>query len=340
MTWTHEVFTLGMPHLAPCELSEVELLKHLGNSQWEALAAVLGVPSPQIVNDQGERLYASFLSVDLCLGRRPLQTFVEGARLHVRHRAQLFASRFAEGILCFDDEDIPQSELDALMDPSARKASSRPYATMTNAFIARTGTNLRLTTFAPVGAPTEGEGVTHTMPLGIREHEQVQRSGQLPEEALPREVHVPSETVGPVGYPILPEGDLNGAGLLYFARYVAMMNYAERLFLTRRLFRPVSAKLARRLTTEHRRILYFANADESDTVDVYVRAFASAETDDAQSDALHETPLRFRFFFELYRRSDGILMACSSVRKLLRIPRRQKALMAEASRLAVRLGLG
>ena len=49
----------------------------------------------------------------------------------------------------------------------------------------------------------------------------------------------------PITYTIAIENDLNGAGLLYFARYVAMMNYAERTFLLCRLHRPFSLQLNR-----------------------------------------------------------------------------------------------
>ena len=78
------------------------------------------------------------------------------------------------------------------------------------------------------------------------------------------------ERRGGVEYRIVPESDLNGAGLVYFARYEAMMNYGERLFLGERLALPISAELVSYLSTEHRRAFFFANASPDDTVDVRV----------------------------------------------------------------------
>jgi hypothetical protein len=45
-----------MPHMVPGQLSEVEMLKLLGDCQWQGISTVLGTPTEGIVNDQGERL--------------------------------------------------------------------------------------------------------------------------------------------------------------------------------------------------------------------------------------------------------------------------------------------
>ena len=138
----------------------------------------------------------------------------------------------------------------------------------------------------------------------------------------------------PIAYEVVPENDLNGAGLLYFARYVAITNYAERLFLLRQLERPFSAPLSRFLSCQRRRTYYFANADPGDFVQVHCSAALVDEDRPARErDPLRSTMARFVFRFELYRQSDGVLMACSAVTKCLTIPNRMKALQAEARRL-------
>ena len=63
--WLSYQFTLGMPHMVPNKLSEVELLKWLGNYQWESISRLLGRKSHEIANLEKDRLYASFISVEL-----------------------------------------------------------------------------------------------------------------------------------------------------------------------------------------------------------------------------------------------------------------------------------
>ena len=83
--WRDYEFTVGMPHMVPNRLSEVELLKSLGAFQWASIATGLGRQSSEIVNVQNERLYASFVNVELAFPpHRSLDSFEEGARVGLR----------------------------------------------------------------------------------------------------------------------------------------------------------------------------------------------------------------------------------------------------------------
>ena len=87
-----------MPHMVPNRLSEVELLKCLGAFQWDSIARRLGQRSSEIVNGQRERLYASFVNVELAFPpHRSLDSFEEGARVSLRNRVSAYARRFVEG---------------------------------------------------------------------------------------------------------------------------------------------------------------------------------------------------------------------------------------------------
>ena len=50
--WRDYELTIGMPHMVPNRLSEVELLKCLGAFQWASIATKLGRQSRAIVNVQ------------------------------------------------------------------------------------------------------------------------------------------------------------------------------------------------------------------------------------------------------------------------------------------------
>ena len=113
----------------------------------------------------------------------------------------------------------------------------------------------------------------------------------------------------PLEYPILPESDLNGAGLLYFARYVAIANYGVRRFLTEQRARPVSSPLVECLSTERLNIFYFQNADAFDSVRIFVTAWLDPALPAGPALEADGAAPRFRFDVDLYRASDGALMA-------------------------------
>jgi hypothetical protein len=142
----------------------------------------------------------------------------------------------------------------------------------------------------------------------------------------------------PILYHIVHESDLNGAGLVYFARYESMMNYGERKFLGRQLEVPVSNELVSCLSTEHRKAYFFANASPGDDVDVRVAAelLPPGSFSAPPTSRPHRTPLKFRFRLELYRSSDNVLMAISVVRKALNVPGSAKAVLMECDRLLKR----
>lgn len=331
--WLNYQFTVGMPHMVPNKLSEVELLKWLGNYQWESISRLLGRKSHEIVNLEKVRLYASFISVELFFpSTRPIDAFEEGSTVVVRNRVASYGRRFVEGLLLFDCEDIPTTVTERLTRKVDLARSERPWAYVTNAFIARGGTNTKLKIFEPDGMDAAHIPVLKSPPVGITEHQEVQASGrienQLPDGAKPLAV------VGSAAefvYKISPESDLNGAALLYFARYVAMMDYGVRRFLAEKLARPVSSALIECLSTEHRRIFYFVNADSSDSVRIFVQAWRLPSTR-APATAGKSTIGRFLFRLDLYRASDGALMASALVTKALVVPDGDKGLVSEAGR--------
>jgi probable biosynthetic protein (TIGR04098 family) len=341
--WNDYDFIVQMPHMAPGEkLSEVEFLKILAAYQWESIARGLGRRPPEIVNAQHERLYGSVIDVELHLGERhSMEILGEDVRVHVRNRVRFYAKKFAEGLFLIDDREIPDTEVEGLERRADLRARKGSWACMTNAFIARTGGNVRLKVFKPVGADGPDVPEMTDTPLGIVEQGRVQASGEI--EPLtndtPGGIPLVDRTGEPVRYRIVPESDLNGASLVYFARYEAMMNYGERLFLGERLPWPVSTELISYLSTEHRRAYFFANASPSDVVDVRVSAMllpAGTFTPPAAATS-YRMPAKIVFRLDLYRSSDNVLMASSLVRKSLNVPGSAKGALNEVERLLRRL---
>jgi probable biosynthetic protein (TIGR04098 family) len=342
--WNDYDFVVQMPHMAPGEkLSEVELLKVLAAHQWESIATALRTRPSRIANDRGERLYGSVIDVEFFLGERhSLDLLGEDVRVHVKNRVRFYASKFVEGLFVIDDREIPDEAVASIKRREDLRSLGGSWACMTNAFIARGGGNLRLKVYKPAGADAADLQQLEQAPFGVIMQGRVQGSGEI--EPLSDDAFVPLPAVRPDGveYRIVPESDLNGAGLVYFARYEAMMNYGERRFLGERLALPISAELVSYLSTEHRRAFFFANASPTDTVDVRVSAgvLPIQAAGGAAVAGRYRIPLKLQFRVDLYRASDGTLMASSLVRKSLNVPGSAKAVLAEAERLLRRIGRG
>jgi len=342
--WNDYRSQVTMPLMAPGEkLSEVEFLKLLGACQWESISRLLGVPLQNIVSEQNDRLYGSVINVELDFGAEHGQErFGEGAPLFVRNRIGVYAQRFVEGLFVFDDEEIPDAELAALDTIAELRAQRRPHAYFTNAFIVRAGGNAKLKVFRPRGIDAIGEAL-RTEPAGIREHARVQASGDVaPFSPMPESLPLIPVRRAPIRYQVTPETDLNGAGLLYFARYMAMTSYAERVFFEEHLERPLSNPLVEALSTDRRRIFFFANATGKDVVEIALEAslvlpesFPASATPGA-----YRTPFKLLFRADLFRSTDKMLMASSLVQRSLNVPASAKAVLTEADRFLRRLRTG
>ena len=335
--WNDYELLVQMPHMAPGEkLSEVEFLKMLAAYQWESIARALGRRPPELMNAQHDRLYGSVIDVEVHLGERhSMEVFGEDVTIHLRNRVRFFAKKFVEGLFVIDDRPIPEKTLASIETRKDLQQLRSTWACMTNAFIARGGSNVKLKVFRPVGAD-DGIAELSETPLGIVEQGRVQRSGEIePLDGIPSgAIAIVPRIDAPVRYEIIPESDMNGAGLVYFARYEAMMNYGERLFLSNHLARPFSAELISYFSTEHRKAYFFANAAPDDLVEIRVEASVLPPGTYAgpPEGVSYRVPMKMLFRIDLYRSSDNVLMASSLVRKSLNVPGSAKSVFAEVER--------
>lgn len=322
--------------MVPGKISEVELLKMLGDYQWMCISSLLEQRSSEIVNALKERLYASFINIELCFhATQPQTSFDEGAQVHVRNGVQVYANKFIEGLSVFSTSEIPPAIAETVASRADLERSGLPWAYITNAFVTRAAGNSRLKVFEPAGMSTRDVPKMTVLPTGMAEHEGVQFTGKIPEFTGVRPVAaVAGRTDEPILYRIVPESDLNGAGLLYFARYVAIMNYAERIFLSERLPRPWSRPLIASLSTERRKIFYFSNADPDDVVQISVTAqVCQNEAGDGDSaPGKRRDRMSFIFRTDLHRASDNVWMASSAAHKSLSLAGHEKGVVAESER--------
>jgi len=341
MSWQTHQFSVEMPQMVPGgKLSEVEFLKLLNAHQWRAIGTLLGRHLQDIVNDAGERLYPSLLNVEIDMGsQHSFLRFGEGTEVHIRNRINVYADRFVEGFFLISAEPIPDALLEKVSSRDDLPGTGLAWCYMANVFVAQMGSNSRLKVFKPAGMEDQLFPRLEDAPIGVEDHARVQSSGEIPNLPGERATPLTTRIDEAIPYRIVTESDLNGAGLLYFARYVAVCNYAERIYLNERLAAPVSTDFVASLSTEHRRIFYFGNASASDTIDVLLegRVLLPGQFLEPEGPRPYRTPLQFEFRADLYRRSDHALIACSLVRKSLNVPASDKAVLAEAERFTSRL---
>ena len=336
-TWQAFGLHVGMPHLVPGRLSEEAVIKQLGAFQWRAVAALAGQPENALLSESGERLHISMISIELGLpAGRSWDEFDEGCELIFRQRTGIYGHKLVEGLFLFDKEPIPDDELMAVQSREELTRSRRPWAYLAHGFITRgSGSWAKLET--PQAFLDKPLPELPAMPAGITEHLNVERTGTI--EGFQNWVDATelSGESGPASlcYEVQPETDLNALGVVYCARFPAIMATGERRLLRSHLFTPLSESLVASLATLHRRIYYFANAAHEEKLLIRVQARFCPPAPAAP--ARVRSMGHFLFRTDLYRASDSALMASSLVEKALRVPGQMKPLLTESERLLSRI---
>ena len=119
----------------------------------------------------------------------------------------------------------------------------------------------------------------------------------------------------PVEYRLVPERDLNGAGLVYLANYPLFLDICERQALRLGRFEFPDAMLDRRALVR-RRSAYLNNASSKDTMTVEVEAWLQRAEASARS-TRGAGSIRLFVNYRMRRMSDGRLMMVSSAEKLV-----------------------
>jgi probable biosynthetic protein (TIGR04098 family) len=268
---------IGMPQLGPYGLSENWLLRHLGDLHWQIICEGLGELSRDIRDEQGHRLYASFIRV-MWSATQTLSRFGESDSLS----GTIKMVRYGDGL--FDSESTLQVAGASL---SVRMVSlfSRREKEDSNERL------LPATPLVPAGCAIPD---LELVPPFVSDH-RLLRTGRLATLELRDErfdvAEAPTETVR---YPINGYFDFNGANLLYFASYptiadiclsqgAAARSIGFERFVTR--YSPVA-----------RDIFYFGNAELNDSIDCAVISHADGTN-------------RLRCSAGLTRASDGLLIA-------------------------------
>ena len=268
----HEAtLTLGLPHTNRWGLAEHLLLMHAGHLHWMALSNTIGVPLSRLRAVDGGPVYATFYFIEEHFPEHAaLSTFGLDEALRFRLEQRAYKRTAVEGELIFDRAD----RLPALADdPSAMTPSAgrgrHPYVRFGNIFISPVKGNSRLR----VAVPAQGDfSAFRVLPNDENPYQITRAAAATGRLGLLDDRWQPADVNGfDAFYDLDADRDTNGAGLIYFANYVAFMNAAER---TAAAQSPVATgrEPAARIV-QQRRVAFYGNASPDDRIRTRVLLF-------------------------------------------------------------------
>jgi len=266
--------TVALPHTNHNQLAEFLFLMHAGNFQWTSISRLLGIPLSQLRTIDGGEVYATFNYIEEDF---PPSAPMNGYRLDDEciflNHLRAFKNMAVDGRLILHRRDaLPQDAQKIFAaDPGSWKGKV-PYLRMANVFITPVGGNEFLKM-----APPANVSFNQFPPLPNRENafhilREVERSGRfstIGEDFMPFDRREEFSFL----YVFNPDRDTNGAGLVYFANYIAFMDMAERKAMTENALEAFTQKQVDFRTLRRREIGYFGNARLDDTVRIHVRMF-------------------------------------------------------------------
>jgi probable biosynthetic protein (TIGR04098 family) len=305
---------IGMPLTGVNNLAEGPLLQWLGDLRWGHMSQLCGQPSQQIVDGDGNRLYATFFYVELAFPpARPMAAYGLNDRIKAAGDLKRFGRSMLDGAFYLLASDAVETTEPPWASMAAAVAAGVPAARLCNIFATQFGGAEWLKRSRPVGPGFDRIAEMPQAPDCSSSVKQAAENGGFPR---PPQRYEPM-TSGPVrvAYKLAPDRDVNGAGLVYFANYPVFLDIAEREALAAAAW-PLTEELIDTRTLVRRRSAYLNNASARDSLLIEVEPwvenpFATGEKPSRLS------PVRLWLNFRMYRQSDERLMMVSTAEKVL-----------------------
>ena len=282
MTYTYDL-TLGLPHTNRRGFSEPDLMKQAGHCHWEAIAAALGRPLPELRTVAGAEIYAAFYYIETTVAdATPLESYRLGDTVRFTIDLRAFKNLSLEGRVRVSRAGAPSG-------------GAGPEIRFANIFITPVHGNSGLKVTAPAGVNWSA------IPALPNDENPFHLTRSAKDEGTLGLLHGAWREAGEPAayrYQIDRDRDTNGAGLVYFANYISFVDAAERaLERVTRVPRLESS-------VRHRRIAYYGNAEIDDSLTIRTLTFVN-----------RESPLRAGYRHVVSRESDGALICLTEVIK-------------------------
>ncbi|NQX90957.1 MAG: hypothetical protein HRT74_02255 [Flavobacteriales bacterium] len=269
---------INMPEMAIENLSENWLFKELGKEHWDLLCKGLDTPSSQMADELGNRLYATFVRIQL-LSDQSLRDFNENEEVQMtgsikRYGGGMYFSKFE-----FQSLDETNKSIKANL--------------MTSFSIRKSTGNKELVKSQP-NSPTNLIESHDQIPAFGNDYRRIKKQ-ELKEISVNGEVfQVSDDDLFTYEYQLNPYYDLNGVGLLYFASYPIINDFCESNYFNSQEGR--STRWESSHATSARDILYYANCDMDDSI-IY------------RLNSVEDLGNKVKISSSLYRKSDQKMMA-------------------------------
>jgi probable biosynthetic protein (TIGR04098 family) len=303
----HAELEVGMPLMGRNNLGEGPLLQRLGDLRWGHLSHLCGARSRDIVNAEGARLYPTFFFVDLAFPRsRPLASYGENDRIRVCSDLRRFGSSMLDGTFYFLPPGHDDPQRSPFEGPEVALRADIPSVRLSNIFVMMFSGAEWLKKSRPANPGFQRIPESPVAPDSYELVKQAERDGRF--SAPPG--HFLPMTDGPVTceYRLIPDRDLNGAGLVYFANYPVFLDICERQVLGAAEL-PLTEELLDQRTLVRRRSAYLNNASARDVLAIEVEPFVEPGGPAA--------PIRLFINYRMRRRSDGRIMMVSTAEKVI-----------------------
>jgi probable biosynthetic protein (TIGR04098 family) len=280
---------------------------HVGHFHWASIARAIGKPLSSLRTLNGEEVYATYYFIEEHFPDHALvNTFKLDDKLRVAIFLRAFKNIAVEGRLFLDHEARLRGSIRGMEDtPPADAVACHPYIRFGNIFITPEAGNSRLKVAPPanadfstlMGLPNE-ENPYHITKLA----QQTGTLGLLDDAWRCVDTHQNFD----VPYAIDPDRDSNGAGLVYFANYIAFMDFAERAAMRANSQHPFSDREIASRVVQRRRIAYYGNASLTDQIRIGVSVFICPQDN-----------RRFGIRYAISRQEDGRLICLSEAVKVI-----------------------
>ena len=246
--------TLGMPHMDAGGLSENWLFRFCGDQHWQALCRSLNTVSSALVDNDGARLYPTFVAIRARYSQ-PLSAAGENESFSAQTELGHFGRPFFHSGVTF------------------RSAARSYHLEMLTSFVRREGEgrNALLKTTPADRFVYTGKSLTVSPEiLGLG---RAIRRGEVDAHVLDGHTFPlgRGETVHDAAYTPSPYVDYNGAGLLYFAAYPTIADGCERRMIMEQKLLPLERDWALNASTLARDVFYYRNLDLGESLKAQLR---------------------------------------------------------------------
>lgn len=316
-----ETFELNPSHVGLGDLNEFALLTLVANTHYRVLAQGTGATPREIFDRSGNPLYPSVFALHLKVPmRRPIEAHALWEKVTVGADVRCFGRSFLDvrGVLgrAGEVDDAPERW----------HAAALPIVSWAGAWTSKGEVTM------PAAELVANLPSASAPPELLTLFRAVQSRGRITESS---DIAAPS---APIRYRVVAGRDVARGRQLMFSQFVIVMDDAERVFLTERVWPSLSCELVECRTTLERRVFYFGNCRADDVIETVVEARLEKVEPPADAALAFVPAVAINLTMSLVDERTRRLLVLSEAKKLLAIPSTQVGLLREVDRVLARHG--